>query len=103
MIIINSVVRIEALAQGITLWKIMTLSCDFGPSTALLVIHMIKYLITSFFQTGYSQRKVNVAFVITTKDALQNSTQFKDTFIIFSRTVQFCFAGSLFTKSIVPL
>ena len=50
MIIFNSVVGIEALAQGNTLWKIMTLRCDFGPSTALLIIHMIKYLITTFFK-----------------------------------------------------
>ena len=81
----------------------MTLRCDFGPSTALLIIYMIKSLITTFFQTGYSQRKVNVAFVNTTKDAFQKSTQFKDTFIIFSRTVQFCYVGSYSQKQCSPL
>ena len=64
---------------------------------------MIKCLITISFKTGYSQRKVNVALVITTKDALQNSNQSEDTFIIFSLTVQFFMLDHIHKKRCSPV
>ena len=98
MFMIKCIVRIEVMAQGITLRKIMILRCGFGPSTTLQFMHMIQYLITTFFKTDDSQRKVNVAFVITIKDALQNSTYFNETFIIFSLAVQSLLCWIILTK-----
>ena len=71
---IKCIVRKEVMGQGITLGKVMILRCGFGTSTSLQFMHMIKYLITTFLKTDDSQRKVNVALVITIKGALQNST-----------------------------